>query len=208
MSSENAEAAVDAADPLVARLERALRRFRLQSAHNLLDEALATRSPPVFLSEVAEPVLARLESEPVAHGVATSMLEQRLLAQARGWEAGRGPLVVLACAPREERVLALVALGIELAERGCRISYLGAATPVSALRDAAREQRAALVVVSGAAADLTGPERGELRALAAERPLALIGRAAAALDAAGLARLAHAQSSPESDDASPGEAGA
>ena len=30
-------------DPLTLRLERALRRFRLQSAHNLLDEALAQR---------------------------------------------------------------------------------------------------------------------------------------------------------------------
>ena len=49
-------------DPLTLRLERALRRFRLQSAHNLLDEALASRTPAAFRTDVAWPVLRQLEA--------------------------------------------------------------------------------------------------------------------------------------------------
>src|SRR5829696_8411511 len=122
---------VAAPDALVARLERAIRRFRLQSAHNLLDEAFAAHPPEAVLREVGHPLLRRLE-DPAGRRLATSLLELRLLAQARGWDRVRGPVTVLACAPSDEDVLPLIALGIGLAERGCCISYLGAATPVDA----------------------------------------------------------------------------
>ncbi len=163
----------------MVRLERAVRRFRLQSAHNLLDEAFATHSPEAVLRDVAVPLFRRLEADgdPAAVRLAASIFELRLLAQARGWERVRGPLVVLACAPREEHVLALIGLGIALAERHCRISYLGAATPPDVLREAAREQDAAIAVLSVERDDLTAPERAELAALAGERPLVVVGGA-------------------------------
>jgi hypothetical protein len=205
-------------DALATRLERALRRFRLQSAHNLLDEALATRSPAAFLDDVAWPVLHRLEAdgEEAAVRFARTLFEQRLLGHARGWQAVRGPLVLLACAPRDEQVLGLIGLGIELAERGCRISYLGAATPAAALCDTAREQDAAAVVLAAEQADLTLREQAELRALAAERPLAVAGEAAGPVGSAlgaiplepadaavRVALLAHRESSLRCDEPSP-----
>jgi hypothetical protein len=205
-------------DPLTLRLERALRRFRLQSAHNLLDEALASRTPAAFLTDVAWPVLHQLEDagNEAAVRFAHSLFEQRLLGHARGWQAVRGPLVLLGCAPREPQVLGLIGLGIELAERGCRISYLGAATPAAVLCDTAREQDAAAVVLAAEQLDLTLREQTELKALAAERPLVVMGRAAAPLAAAlgasqaggsgaavRVALLAQRESSSRCDEPSP-----
>ena len=98
---------------------------------------------------------------------AASLFEIRLLVQARGWERIDGPCVVLACAPREQRTLALIALGLGLAERHCRIEYLGGFTPIATLA----EQNADLVVVAvedddlhrtrarGAARARSGPDR-------------------------------------------------
>ncbi len=65
-----------------------------------------------------------------------------------------GPLVVLACAPSDDAVLELIALGLALAARHCRISYLGAATPVDALRSRA-----------GAIASATGATAAAMDAL-------------------------------------------
>ncbi len=58
------------------------------------------------------------------------LIERRLLALARGWEAGRGPLALLACPSGERHTLGLVCFGLVLADRGWRIAYLGADTPV------------------------------------------------------------------------------
>jgi hypothetical protein len=173
-------------DPLLrARLERAVRHFRLQAAHNLLDEALTALPPPVIVREVVGPILDRLkrEGEDGAARFATSLVEVRLLAQARGWEAVDGPLAVLACAPREENVLELIALGLALAlaEGGCRISYLGAATPTSVLRQAIRDREAAAVLLSAEALDLQPREVMQLQLVARDVPVLTTGRACAAL---------------------------
>jgi hypothetical protein len=205
-------------DPLVLRLERAVRRFRLQSAHNLLDEAFATHAPDALLRQVGRPLLDRLEQaqDDAALRFATSLLELRLLAHARGWERVSGPLVVLGCTPSGDRTLELIALGIALAERRCRIAYLGAATPVDLLTEVVRSERASAVVLQGDHPRLTRFEAGELRSVPA--PLVFIGPAAAelarathgtALDAAEptasarIAGLAQRESSRRSDEPSP-----
>lgn len=202
-------------EPLVVRLERAVHRFRLQSAHNLLDEAFATVPPEAFLRDVGRPLLARLDDAAELR-FATSLLELRLLAQAQGWERVHGPLIVLACAPSDDAVLELIALGLALAARHCRISYLGAATPVDALAEAVARQRAAVVVLAGESAALTRRDGAELRALPC--PLVVVGGAreplarslaCVALDAdalttpARIAGLARRQSSRRSDEPSP-----
>jgi hypothetical protein len=89
--------------------------------------------------------------------------------------------VALACAPREQHTLALIALGLGLAERHCRIGYLGGFTPIATLA----EQPADLIVVCVESDDLTPQERGALRALG---PM-LMGRAAPEL-AEGLGTVA------------------
>lgn len=192
-----------------------MHRFRLQSAHNLLDEAFATVAAEALLREIGRPLLTRLQ-DPAEIRFATSLLELRLLAQARGWERVNGPLVVLACAPSDDDVLGLIGLGLGLAERHCRISYLGAATPVDALAEAARLQEAKLVVLSAERSALSRRDGAELRAIPC--PLVVIGDArvatakavdGTALDAdalatpARLAGMARQQSSRRSDEPSP-----
>ena len=202
-------------EPLVVRLERAVKRFRLQSAHNLLDEAFAAHPPELLVRDVGRPLLDRLD-DPAATRFATSLLELRLLAHARGWERVNGPVVVLACAPSEERVLDLISLGIALAERRCRIAYLGAATPVEALTETAAAQEAALAVLQADLELLTRPESALLKGLTC--PLVTVGDAAPGLakhlgatpldlqdgtTAARIAGLARRESSRRSDEASP-----
>jgi hypothetical protein len=201
-------------EPLAARLERALARFRVQTAHNLLDEAFAAAQADIVAREFVLPLLDRVEAagDPAVTRFAASLFEIRLLVLARGWERIDGPVVTLACAPREQRTLALIALGLGLAGRHCRISYLGGFTPTATLI----EQPAALVVISAEEDDLTAIERADLRALA---PL-LIGPAAPALaqalggtalpddlEAATVrtASLARRRSSRTGDATSPGE---
>ena len=175
--------AVGAGPLLVARLERAVRRFRLQMAHNLLDEALTSMPPAVVVRDVVLPLIDRLEEagDDGAARFASSALEARLLALARGWESIAGPLAILACGPREHRVLEIIGLGLGLAEMRWRISYLGAATPVSAIRETARLDTPAAVVVSVEAPDLPPRDTLALRLLARESPLLLSGRAGAPL---------------------------
>jgi DNA-binding transcriptional MerR regulator len=61
---------------------------------------------------------------------ASHLIERRLLALANGWEAGDGPLAILACPSGERHTLGLVCFGLLLADRGWRIAYLGADTPI------------------------------------------------------------------------------
>ena len=72
---------------------------------------------------------------------ASHLIERRLLSTARGWESARGPLALLACAPGERHTLGLVCFGLALADRGWRIAYLGADTPV----DQVAEMSASLI---------------------------------------------------------------
>jgi DNA-binding transcriptional MerR regulator/methanogenic corrinoid protein MtbC1 len=58
------------------------------------------------------------------------LIERRLLSLAQGWEAGSGPLAVLACPAGERHTLGLVCFGLMLSDQGWRIAYLGADTPI------------------------------------------------------------------------------
>jgi methanogenic corrinoid protein MtbC1 len=66
---------------------------------------------------------------------ATHLIERRLLGLAKGWESGSGPRALLACPSGERHTLGLICFGLVLAERGWRITYLGADTPVDQIID-------------------------------------------------------------------------
>jgi hypothetical protein len=194
---------------VAARLERAVVRFRVQAAHNLLDEAFGASAPDVVARDLVLPLFEHVEAagDPAVVRFAASLFEIRLLAQAGGWDRIDGPLVVLACAPREERTLGLIGLGLALAARHCRVAYLGAMTPVRTLQTAVHEQDVALAILSAESDDLDADERAGLRTLdlqligrAAEPLAASLGAAVVSPDGARAAELAH-QRSPRRDDA-------
>jgi hypothetical protein len=184
----------------------------VQSAHNLLDEALGAAPPDVVARELVLPLYEHFEQtgDPGVIRFAASLFEVRLLAQARAWDRIDGPLVVLACAPREERTLGLIALGLALAARHCRIGYLGAATPARTLRATAEEQVPAAMVMSAERDDLVAEERETLRPLAllliggaAESLAGPLGGVVTAVDGLVAADMAHQRSSGRGDAASP-----
>jgi hypothetical protein len=164
---------------LLARLERAVCNFRLQAAHNLLDVVLSSYAPEVVMRDVIAPLLEHLERDgrEAAARFAASLLEVRLLAQGRGWDAIDGPSAVLACAPGEDRVLGLIALGLALADRRCRVVYLGAAVDPAEVRRAALVQKARLVVLSAETADMQPREQCELVCARRVAPILVMGAA-------------------------------
>ena len=106
---------------------------------------------------------------------ASNVIRGRLLALARFWGRGDGPLALLACAPGERHDITLLAFGLVFRSHGWRILFLGADTPISTLARAAETTRPTLVVVSSFDPSLLEAEAGALRRLARAVPLALSG---------------------------------
>jgi DNA-binding transcriptional MerR regulator/methylmalonyl-CoA mutase cobalamin-binding subunit len=181
-AAEGARHAPDAREELAAALEG----FDEAAGHAVVDSLLARMSLDAFLRDVVIPYLHDL-GERWEHGevsvaqehFASSVLRGRLLGLARGWGRGLGPTAVLACAPGEQHDLGLIAFGLALRARGCRIVYLGADTPVASVADAARACDPEFVVVSAVGRRVFGLHRSELEQLAAEHRLCLGGAGAA-----------------------------
>ena len=110
---------------------------------------------------------------------ASNLIRARLVALARGWGAGAGPLAVLACPPGEQHDLGLIAFGLALRARGWRIAYLGQDTPIESAAQTAERLDARLVVLAAATADALRPHVAELRGLAGLVALRLGGPGAA-----------------------------
>jgi DNA-binding transcriptional MerR regulator len=168
-----------------ARLAEALEALDAEPAHATLDRLLATFTLETVLSEVVLPYLHELgerwsrgEASVAQEHFASNLIRGRLLALARGWERGGGPLAVLACAPGEWHDLSLVAFGLALRGRGWRVAFLGANTPVASVADAAATLRPELAVVSAVTAAGFEEPADELAELARACPLAIAGAGA------------------------------
>jgi DNA-binding transcriptional MerR regulator len=183
-------------EDLSRRLGAALDRFDGAVAHGILDELLAAVSVETAIREVILPYLATLgdrwargEASVAQEHFASNLIRGRLLGLARGWGAGPGPDVVLACPPGEEHDLGLIAFGILIARRGWRVTYLGADTPFETLEDAVASVRPAVVVLAVSDPERLRPHAATVRRVAASVPVA-IGGVVDDLDAAALgARL-------------------
>jgi MerR family transcriptional regulator, light-induced transcriptional regulator len=139
----------------VERLAAALDRFDETDANAILDDAIARFTVDAVTSRVLLPVLheigTRWESGDVSvaeEHFATALLRGRMLALGRNWGGGIGPLAVLACPPREEHDLGLIAFGLVLRERGWRIALLGGDTPIETIADAAAKLSPNAVVLA------------------------------------------------------------
>ncbi len=162
-----------AIDELAGELRAALDRFDAERAHDALDRLFATVSVEVAITEVVVPLLHELgerwEAGDVSIGqehFASNLLRGRLLAIARGWASGSGPVYVLACPPGEGHDLGLVMFGIALARRGARVVFLGADTPVATIAETVRAAAPAGVVVGVARPEPLAAAATELAAVA------------------------------------------
>ena len=174
------------AAPIVAEVARdlveAFARFDEHAANDALDRALATLTVETAVRDVLFPALRgvgeewRDDERAIAREhFATNLIRGRLVALARGWDRGTGPHALLACAPEEQHDVALLVFGLALRERGWRITYLGARTPVETLANAAALLGVDLVVVSATSADLLRRCADGLRALAGDERVAIGG---------------------------------
>jgi len=170
------------AEELQAQLAAVLAKFDAAGANAVLDRALAVHGRDTALREIVFPYLhelgeawARGEIDVGQEHFASNLLESRLLTLAAGWDLGHGPRAVLACAPGEQHALALAGLGVSLRDRGWRITYLGADTPVAMTARAAQSLHAQLVVISSTMPNGLPPWEDQLRALTGTVPVALAG---------------------------------
>ena len=165
-----------------ARLLAAFRRFDEAAAQAVLDEALVAFGLEPVVRGVLLPTLKQVgdgwergEIDVSHEHFASNLIRGRLLALARFWGRGTGPLALLACAPGETHDITLLAFALVLRSHSWRILFLGADTPIATLAQAAETTRPDLVVVSSFDAGLLEARARELRRLGRTVPLALAG---------------------------------
>jgi MerR family transcriptional regulator, light-induced transcriptional regulator len=179
-----------ALDIEAARIELAdaLDAFDEPRAHVVLDRLLAVATLETVLVEVILRYLhelgerwARGEVTVAQEHFASAVLRGRLLGLARRWGLGAGPVALLACLPGEQHEFGLLAFGLLLRERGWRITYLGADTPLATVDRTAESLEPALVVLGAIGDDPLRAAASEVRALAKKQRVAIGGDAASAL---------------------------
>jgi methanogenic corrinoid protein MtbC1 len=167
------------------RLLTAVRDYDEVAAHAVLDEALGSFSLETVLRELILPALREIggdwqrgELEVAQEHFASNLVRERLLALARLWGRGHGPLAILACAPGERHDIGLIAFGLVLRSHGWRIVFLGADTPLATLGRTVATTKPELVVVAAMDRTLFDAHATELRRLGRAAPLALAGTGA------------------------------
>ena len=167
------------------RILAAARAYDDTAAQSALDEAFASFALDTVLRELVLPLLREIGGEwergELVVGqehFATNLIRERLLALARFWGRGGGPLAILACPPGERHDIGLIAFGLVLRSHGWRILFLGADTPLPTLASAIETTSPRLVVVASMDGALLEAEGAGLRRLARSAPLVLSGAGA------------------------------
>lgn len=169
-------------DDALVELRDALDAFDEARAQAALDSLLGGLSLDTALRDAILPYLRELgerwsrgEVTVAQEHFASSVVRGRLLALGRGWGRGTGPRALLAAPPGELHDLGLVAFGLALRDRGWRVTFLGADTPLDTIADAAERLRPDVVVVAAVTPSRLGSVRDELARLAQHSRLALAG---------------------------------
>jgi MerR family transcriptional regulator, light-induced transcriptional regulator len=170
---------------LCSELRGALDRFDDSGAQSALDALMTRLSFETVARGVILPYLRDLgerweqgDASVAQEHFATSLIQGRLLALARGWDRGVGPRALLACAPDELHELGLLIFGLTLRQYGWRITFLGADTPVETLRSAAHQLAPVAVVLIAMSPRKLEPLREPLTQLAQSTRLLLGGAGA------------------------------
>jgi len=109
---------------------------------------------------------------------ASTLLRERLLALARGWDGGLGPRAILAGPPDERHDLGLVVFGLALRGRGWRVTFFGADTPIDTLAAASAQLQPQAVVLAAVARERLDAVADGIAALAREHSVFLAGEGA------------------------------
>lgn len=164
---------ISAPSDILAALERSVDALDEAATQTTLDELLMTVRPRVALAEVILPFLRRVgerwaagEMTVADEHFASNIISGRLWRLAQGWSEGLGPLAVLACPPGERHELGLLSFGLALRERGWRITYLGADTPIEDITARAAALSPAIVVLAATDAERFASNSDSLTALA------------------------------------------
>ena len=170
-----------------ARLLTAVEAYDEAALQSVLDDGVAAFGLEPFVRDLILPALAEIgrrwetdNTEVSQEHFASNLIRGRLLALARLWGRGAGPLALLACAPGEQHDISLLAFGVLLRSHGWRILFLGADTPISTLKHTAQVTGPAALVVVAFKAVLFESEATALRQLARIAPLFLSGPGATA----------------------------
>lgn len=163
-------------------LRAALLTFDEPGANAALDRLLASLSLEAFLQEVVLPVMRDLgeswfrgEATIAQEHFASNLLRGRLLALGRGWGRGTGPHALLAAPPGEQHDLGLIVLGLALRDRGWRVTFLGADTPIETAMDTARRIAPEVVVFAALVSSRFRPVLAAIEELARNRHVVLSG---------------------------------
>jgi DNA-binding transcriptional MerR regulator len=174
-------------DDARGRFLAAVRRYDEAAAQSVLDEALSAFMLETVVRDLILPALRQIGDE-WANGTlevgqehfASNLIRPRLLALARLWGRGGGPLAILACPPGERHDIGLIAFGLLLRSHGWRILFLGADTPIGTLERAIAATDPRLVVVASVDPSLLENEAAGLRRAGRTARLVLSGSGASA----------------------------
>jgi len=149
------EAASATLADIEAALERGFEALDESAAQAALDRLFVAFGLRQALADVILPFLRRLgvrwadaRASVAQEHFASNIIGGRLRALARDWGQGVGPRAILACPPGELHELGLLSFGLALRERGWRITYLGADTPLDDITAALDELAPAIVVLA------------------------------------------------------------
>jgi hypothetical protein len=165
-------------------LGRALDRLDEDEANRIFDRLLGALSLAAVIRDAVLPYLRELgerwreqgEAAIAQEHFATGVLRGRLLGLARGWGGGHGPGALLACFPGDHHDLGLICFGLALREKGWRITFLGANTPLATIESVAMELAPELTVLTRAVPSDDDPAvEATLKRIAATTSLALAG---------------------------------
>lgn len=147
--------AAPAIDAPVRDLRRALEAFDDAAAHAAIDRLVASLSLEALLRDVVLPLLREIGEEwergeltVAQEHFASNLVRARLMALGRGWGRGTGRHALLAAPSGEQHDLGLVVLALVLRDRGWRVTFLGADTPIETITDTTRRVVPEVIVLA------------------------------------------------------------
>ena len=118
-------------------LHHAFRSFDELALETAIDLVLSRFDLDTAIRDVFLPALRTLGEDWEAGRVSVAqehfsvnVLRGRMMGLARGWDHGFGPRALLACPPTEYHDVSLILFGLALRQRGWRVTFLGADTPI------------------------------------------------------------------------------